>query len=727
MAPPQYEPPADLPDTVEELESSRQDPTRLLQKSILHALNQHEKKNAYNPADGVSNDSRAQRLALAIERAVHDSHGSRAEYTKQCRLLVANLKSNTELIGRLISHTLTPPMLAVMTSDDLKTEKQQQETAAAKERSVRQSVISTEEAQGPRYRRTHKGDELIDNDGFPGTTEAVSLPQRQAPSAQKAGGPSRAQHGRKPSGEPMKIDTQHSPNGDFDINKVFSSVKSPTAAHRRRPSGPAPSQGPGVDPDVDRLLEDDGNDSDPYSPTEETDPEIVWRGQLIMAATANFQAVAKHVAGADLAKTLNLPWTTLLPRKLNVGGRIAMNSATEYLCSMRWNTIADLVVISLKAATDAGKADFDRLFNYFVARERWAVIGDKGVGNVKDTYLVPVPAGTGNQPEFLLNLEDNFLPHTRTENLLLLVIVFKNDENTMRRIHGPEWNKAPSSATPQMPVNASPSPAPAGFPPRTSSVPGPAFSPTTPHPGVAGGFAPPQPGPHQHMQTGAGPYPAGGDHQLVLTQEQQQQQGEATARHILGPYASATTLSFLMPHAHKMAPSEWHIIRRVLEREPKARDDLGVLGQLIARESENRQQQQVPPQQYPQQAPSQGMAMMPQAIPQQQPAAPIVQHHHQQLTQTSNPTPQGAPAQPQATPPLPAVKSNASSPTPVPVPSMPQHSQPPQQPPQQQHSPAPRQTPISLPPIPGMPASVHQSYQQAQAQANQARSGAPPA
>lgn len=719
VATPQYEPPADLPNTVEELEASRQDPTKLIQKSILHALNQHEKKNDYNPADGVANDSRALRLALAIERAIHDSHGSRVEYTRQCRLLIANLKSNTELIGRLLDHSLTPPMLAVMTSDDLKTEKQQQETALAKERSMRQSVIATEESQGPRYRKTHKGDELIDNDGSVGPNEAAAMPQRQLPSAQKPGGPSRAQHGRNLSGEPMRIDTRQSPNSDFDINKVFSSVKSPTAVHRRRPSGPAPSQGPGIDPDVDRLLEDDGNDSDPYSPTEESDPDVVWRGQLVMAATADFQAVAKHVAGANLAKTLNMPWTTLLPRKLNVGGRIAMNSATEYLCSMRWNTVADLIVVSLKAATEAGQADFDRLFNYFVARERWAVIGDKGVGNVKDTYLVPVPAGSGNVPEFLLNLEDNYLPHTRTENLLLLVIVFKNDETTMRRIHGPEWNSQLAPAGPSsMPVNASPSPASMGVPQRNPSVPGPAFSPTTPHPGATGGFPPPQHATQQHMQQSVTPQPAAGDPQQTVTPEQQQQ-GEERARQILGPYGSATTLSFLMPHAHKMAPSEWQIIRRVLEREPKARDDLAVLGHLIARESEIRQQQQGPSQSHP----PQGANMVPQPTPQQQPMAPVAPQYHQQAMHTPNPAPQTMSGQPNATQSIPGVRSSASSPTPTPGAALPQQSQPPQQ----QHSPAPRQTPISLPPIPGMPASVHQSYQQAQAQANQARSGAPPA
>lgn len=714
VATPHYDPPADLPNAITELLDWRQGPAKLLQKSLVHALNLHEKNNGYNPADGASNGSRAERLAIAIERAVHDSHGSREEYSKQCRVLVANLKTNTELIGRLLDHTLTPPMLAVMTSDDLQTEKQQQETALAKERSVRQSVIATEEAQGPRYRRTHKGDELIESDGPAGAAEGASLPQRQTPQTQKIAGSARAQHGRKPSGDAMRIDTQQSPTSDFDINKVFSSVKSPTAAHRRRPSGPAPSQGPGVDPDVDRLLEDDGNDSPPYSPTEETDPEVVWRGQLTMAATADFQAVAKHVAGANLAKTLNLPWTTLLPRKLTVGGRIAMDSATEYLCSMRWNTMADLVIISLKAANDAGKADFDRLFNYFMARERWAVIGEKGVGNVKDTYLVPVPVGTGNQPEFLLNLEDNFLPHTRTENMLLLVIVFRNDESTMRRIHGPDWNNklAPAGPSPMMPANASPSPAPTTGPSqRTTSVAGPSFSPTTPHLGGPGGFPPPPHGAQQqHMQqpsvVGPPQPPAGGDQAVTA---EQQRQGEATARNILGPYASAPTLSFLMPHAHKMAPSEWQIIRRVLERDPKAREDLAVLGQLIARESESRQHQQGPP------LGGGSMPPAPQPPPPQQQATPpgIVPYQPQTIHTPIPPQPASVQSTPKPN------SANSLSP-PVPVPSIAQQT------PASQASPPPRQTPISLPTIPGMPASVHQSYQQAQAQANQARSGAPP-
>lgn len=665
---PDYEPPADLPDTITELPEARQGPAKLLHKSLQYSI-AHQDNNSKIPNDGVSNETRAVRLAIAIERAVHDH--SQHEYIKQCRSLGSNLKSNLDLTSRLLTGTLTPPMLAVMSSDELQTDKMQEETAAAKERSVRQSVIGIDDTQGPRVRKTHKGDELVD-DG----SEMAPIPQRQG---SKTGSSSRAQqsHSRKPSG-----DVQPAPASNFDIKKVMDGVnKSPTVAHRRRPSGPAPSQAPIEDADVDRLLEDDDPASPPYSPAEEElDPDVVWRGQLIMPATADFKVNAKHIAGANLLKTLDIPYNALLPDRLIVGGRIAMSSATEYLCSLRWSSVMDLVTVSLEPAREEGKHDFNQLFDYFMSRERWAVVGDKRHANVKDTYLVPVPAGTGNQPEFLLNLEDNYFPVTRTENTLLLVIVYRNDDLTLRKIHGA--GEAGGTATGAQMTDGSPNPAPNNGVQRAMSAAGPGYSPTTPHVGN-GGFGPPQAGQryNQAPQPGA-----------PLTNEQAQAQaqmeGEAMARSILGPFASAATLVYLMPHAHQMSSTEWQIIRRVLEQEPRARDDLQYLGVLISRESEADSYQQ-------------------------QPATQQGQHPAQQ-----SPNAAGTPGYqgPQAQPPqqqYAGATSQTAGVSPVPTSGTPSQL-------------PPRQTPISLPPIPGMPASVHQSYHLAQAE-RQARDVQSPA
>lgn len=668
---PDYEPPNDLPDAVTELPEVRQGPARLLHKSLLHSIQQQDDKLKASK-EGLSIEKRAVRLAIAIERAVHDN--AQPEYIKQCRSLAANLKSNLDLTARLLTGTLTPPMLAVMTSDELQTDKMQQETAAAKERSVRQSVIGIDDTQGPRIRKTHKGDELVD-DG----SEVATLPQRQVP---KTGSASRVQqsHSRKSSG-----DVQQSSANSFDIKKVMDGVnKSPTVAHGRRPSAPAPAQVPIEDADVDRLLEDDGPASPPYSPAdEEVDPNVVWRGQLSMPATADFKVNAKHIAGANLLKTLDIPYTSLLPDKLVVGGRIAITSATEYLCSLRWSPVMDLVTVSLEPAREEGKQDFNRLFDYFMSKERWAVVGDKRHANVKDTYLIPVPAGTGNQPEFLLNLEDNFFPPTRAENTLLLVIVYRNDDMTLRKI---QEQAGGASSGAHMATNASPSPAPNNpYVQRVGSAAGPGYSPTTPQVGASGFTAPPS---GQHYAQA--PQPG-----VPLTKDQAQAQaqmeGEAMARSILGPFASAATLVFLMPHAHQMSSTEWQIIRRVLEQEPRARDDLAYLGQLISQQSESDSQQQQAP-------PVQGQPPIQHAI-QQTPNSAGTQTY--QISQ-AQPQQQYAGAPPQAV----GVSPGPSSALPSQLP--------------------PRQTPISLPPIAGMPASVHQSYHLAQAE-RQARDVQSPA
>lgn len=615
---PPYNPPEDLPDKLTELPQQRQGPAQLLMKSLVVAVNTAEKKGAYSPADGVSNESRAERLSIAIERAVHDTHPSQKEYAAQVRTLTFNLKKNQELCERLLNHTLTPPMLAAMTTEELASEDLQRETAEMKARAEKQSILITED--GPRMRRTHKGDEMVADENFAiPSDETPSVARR--PSAREPPGeaarPSESDQSRESaapgadntqysaSGDAMQIDPQHSPSADnFDIKKVFSSVKSPTVGHHRRPSAPAPVAGPGDDPDVDRLLEEDGNDSPPYSPSEETDPDVVWRGHLSMPSVANFYATAKYAGGANLARTIGLPWTTLIPHRLKVAGRISEENATEYLCGLRYSAPTDIVVASLTPATDDSKVEFDALVNYFVSKKRYAVVGDKGIANVRDTYVIPVLAGTGNHPEFMLNLEDNLIPHTRTENILLLVIVYRNDPGQMEKLHGPNWAvKASQSPGP----NAS-TPTPAGFAQRAASISAPAFSPTSPH-GPFTGFpasrqshtpahATPQP-PH-HTPYGGQPSAQQQQQQHQkhpappLSQEAKQQMGEALAHEILGPLIDSPTVSFLLPQAHQMTRNEWEVVRMLYEREPKSREDLTHLSQLLEKEGGNNTQSQAP-------------------------------------------------------------------------------------------------------------------------------------
>ena len=540
-------------------------------------------------------------------------------YSSQARTLGFNLKSNPELVTQLLSRTLTPPMLASMTTEELASKELQRETAEMKARAEKQAIKITED--GPRVRRTHKGEEVVGGDDFampsdetPGPSVGRRSNKREPQSGPAPPAPAPAQHGEKEQAEQsaqpdhpppspaaprdgLHVDTKQSPRTDFDINKVFSSVKSPTAGHNRHPSNQAgPAGGPGIDPEVDRMLQDDGNESPPYSPTEETDPDVVWRGEFVMNTVANFQATAKHIGGVKLVDSIGLPWSSLIPRRLQVAGRIDEKQAIEYLCGLRYSLPTDLVVVSLQPAAEASRPDFQRLIDYFVSKKRYGVVGDKAAANVRDTYLVPVlPGGESDQPEFMLNLSDNYIPHNRTEPMLLVVFVYRNDPETVSRIHG--VNAADPATASQSPTigTGTPTPAPLGHPQRHPSISGPAFSPASPQgafpnfPNSRQSHTPIQP-PHvphskpyapyqqQQQQQGPGGRPANQDMAAA------QQHGEQVAREILGPYITSPTVSFLMPQAAIMSRSEWHLIRRIYERDQRSREDLGYLNSVLERE-----------------------------------------------------------------------------------------------------------------------------------------------
>lgn len=701
---PKYTSPEDLAAKISDLSpESRQGPAKALSKSLTSSIGAAEKKGLYVASDGVTVGARAERFALQIERAVHDSHPNFAAYTAQIKTLVFNLKNNLELAVGLLKGTLTPLALAGMTTEELASKELQKETAEMKARAEKQSILINEE--GPRVRRTHKGEEIVGEDDSVAVDDALppvrrstivrettsesarppadedeqnadNEPHVELPAHIEQSAPSRA---------PLQVDTkqqqQHSPKTDFDINKVFSSVKSPTATAQRRPSA-LPVGGPGVDPEVDRMLQDDGTESPPYSPTEENDPDVVWKGNLIMNTVAEVPVVAKYVGGAKLNETIGLPWTSLIPPKLSVAGRIDETKATEYLCGLRYSAPTDIVVVRLEPTSKSAKTAILRIINYFVSKKRYGVVGDKGIGQVRDTYLIPVMPGTGGHPEFILNLEDNYLPQTRTEPMLLCVFVYRNDPSTLQRQHGTNTSGHPVS---QSPVVNTPTPPQGGFAQRNPSMSAPQFSPTSPqgtfptpnHPparngqGLSGPSAP-QTTPLQAPQPPPQPQPAP-QNGPSLPQDAQAH-GERVARQILGELIDSPTVHFLLPHASRMQPKEWELVRDVYLRDPAARTDLNQLSALLAKESSARNSERGPGTQ--QQSPSQQQ--------QQQQSPPQTQHHG---------PPPSAQGQTQPPPPAPLRAPIVQQQTPIPPPPVPRQT--PIPPPQ-----IPRQTPIPPPQIP---------------------------
>lgn len=589
-----YAPPPDLAKTVTELPPGRLGPAKALFKSITHALTNLQKQGNLTLEGGTSIESRAESLGLQIERAVFDTHPAtkgQKEYSQQIKTLTHNLKTNLELCSGLVAGTSSPNTLAVMTSEQLATSEMQRQTAELRAKVEKQSILPSAET-GPRIRRTHKGEEVIDDETF-NNSEApppiptaprrrISQPVKNEPTGgdqvDLASHPAQTQ---TPDGEGK----QRSPsNPNFNIAEVFSHVKSPTSTQNRRPSAPAgPATGPGVDPDVDRMLQDE-NESPPYSPTEDTsDPDVVWRGSLAMSSIADFQATAKHIGGADFSKLGS--WSKLIPKKLTVAGRIQQQSAIEYLCGLRYSNLTDIIVVHIAPVSPASQPEFNALINYFVSKKRYGVIGDKVVGNVRDTYLVPVPAGEDNHPEFMLNLADNKIPKGRSEAMLLAVFVYRNDPEQLKQMKDAQG------------PNPQDTPTPTGYAPRSNSTSGPAFSPATPQ----GPFPPhqynghlqsttPVPIPQPPHMSRPPPPPVAAPPQTSTPMSeaqkaQAQQAGQVMAQEVLGPLITVPTVQFLLPQAYQMSRKEWEVIREVYNRDPKAREDLVYLGALLEKES----------------------------------------------------------------------------------------------------------------------------------------------
>ena len=544
---------------------------------------------------GDTLETKAERLAIQVEDAIWNTHSDKAAYNKQARALFSNLKINQELCNGLLTKSLAPRTLAVMTSDEMASKEKRREEAEMKARSDKQSIMVTED--GPRMRRTHKGDEVIEEDNFAVPSDnTMSTARRRSMLDPNSDMATRSREnspgnevelpenindyrsrdnirGQVAPKQPLNVETKPiqppmrkaSTQGDFDIKKVFSSVQSPTGAqhHIRRPSSniAPPANGPGVDPEIDKLLQDDeGNESPPYSPAEyNSDPDIVWRGMVDMDSVATFPAVAKHIGGADLSR--QVPWSDILQKDLRVAGRIDPEKANEYLCSLRYSQPTDVVVVAVTPTGETAAQKFQELYQYFHSKNRYGVLSNKGIGNIRDTYLVPVPPHPSNLPDFIINLEGHKVPENRSEPMILVALVIRNE-------YHPEANRSFDGN-----VEAQ-SPSVTGHPQRQMSISGagPAMSPIAPQGSFQGGP------PSQPMMS---PEEAQRRAQQEETHLRDQRTGEETAARILGHHVHAPTVTFLMPQAYQMRPLEWEVIRDILEEDQKAQTDLQHLSQVL--------------------------------------------------------------------------------------------------------------------------------------------------
>ncbi len=599
-----------------------------LVKLFVDQTQQAQKDGTFKLLQGQSHDAFGLKLGLAVEYAVYlnfwgQSAQPSSQYSDKFRMINHNVKANPALRDRLFSGGLSPNELSKMSSFDMASKELQEKTEEIMKESEKQHIIIQED--GPRIRRTHKGEELVDNESEvaqgsdlvpthapvrrrepeidTGAPKQASPPAMDPPSPAAVEGTSYATSAGSPTAnQPLVVDTSAPPrpgtaadrksSSTFNIQDVWSSVSGPAGSEGQRvlqkaTSSATPTQAqsrPGeADADIDRLLKgEEVEEEEPYSPTDyAADPgSTIWRGKITMPSIAEFQGIAKHVAGANLSSTY--PWSQLIPSSLMIEGRIAVDRASDYLCGLKWSHTTELSVVSVTPIDEPDSiAQFDKLFRYFTERNRYGVIGKSPVAAVRDTYLATLEVGMSKKPDFVELLEYCTIEDPSPERILLLTFVVKNNNSPSA-----QNNNSPSAhATPRH-LDAATVASPIG-PPMSHSTSN-SFSAPTP---MDHSYSPNPGYPHMpHQYSNSPPQPQQHAFQMPPQQHQAYQQsqpypipsGMDAARQALGnELANSTSVGDLLQEAPNTGVPEFLVIKDILENVPASRNDFGILKGLL--------------------------------------------------------------------------------------------------------------------------------------------------
>lgn len=626
-------PQMELVEDIADLQSdARQTIAKALVNSFVDLTKQAQKEGVFSLPPNQSVDAFGNKLGLAVEYAIFlNFWGTAAEphnhYREKFRTIKFNVEKNPALRNRLLTGELSPNDFSKMSSNDMASKDLQEKTAEMKRAADKQAVLV--EQQGPRIRRTHKGEEFVEGPDSQGPTlpdtvfsapvrrprtSDADIPVQESPEAVSPRSPNAVELpedigttvASPKTTQSLSVDTkapsrpgagpERQSSSNFNIQDVWSSVTGPDAETQKpKPvlqhteSGQAvPPPQPAVesgDADIDRLLkEDDAEEEEPYSPIEyPTDPNVpVWNGRLIMEGVAEFNGIGKHVAGANLNGTI--PWNMLMSETINVEGRIDIERATEYLCALKYSKTTDVSVVAITPTEEEeSKTTFEKLFQYFTDRKRYGVIVKKS--DAKDVYLVPLDAGTTVKPEFIELLEYCTIQTPVPERMLLVTFVIRShnaaaaqENNTPRQ---------PDAAAIASPINASGGPAPSPFtaqpPMGYHGSPTPAGYHNSP-PQPQGGFQQPQ----QYSHTPPQQLPYG-----IPPHQQHQQQpppyqppyngpvGMEAAKQVLGEMAYAPTVGAMLDEAPTAGVVEFQIVREIYENVSAAKENYDMLKTML--------------------------------------------------------------------------------------------------------------------------------------------------
>lgn len=378
----------DLVQDISELKpNARKNVAAGLKKQFVKAISDisSPSKRLYRIPDGETADSLGNHYGIHVEHCLFLNYcgmppNMGGAYSDHSKMIHFNISKNPELLLKVLNDVITPDHLSKMDSADMATEEQKQKDAMIQEQNRKQSMAVQDEQK--RIRRTHKGEELVDDqyEQFGHETMTNAAPR-------------------------------------YSLQQDETPLRSSSATQSAHRGSDAQSHPP-------MYNADQGGPTvlSPIAPSS----DVVWRGHMEVHDTAvtSFDISAHHVAGAELGSPSTQ--SALFPNVLTMGGRIVPERADNYLTSLSAARATDVVVYKLvpSEASDS----FEWLWDYLkYQKNRYGVVTNvKEEKGVRDLYLVPLSGGAADGPAFLRQLERNTLDMSRHEHILLAVLVVKH-------------------------------------------------------------------------------------------------------------------------------------------------------------------------------------------------------------------------------------------------------------------------------------------------------------
>lgn len=165
--------------------------------------------------------------------------------------------------------------------------------------------------------------------------------------------------------------------------------------------------------------------------------EGAWKGQVIVGhniqVDAKVDVVVKRATVVKPVNTFDASCMDLFPDKLEVQGHATAGLVEKELRMLNFSLGRDMITFRIEPALDADSIEFDRLFEYFIRRERYGTVNHAGGHNVDKVYLIPVPAGS-QYPEYISSLDYESLPGHKEVKVLLLVVLFQVKQAAQEQI-----------------------------------------------------------------------------------------------------------------------------------------------------------------------------------------------------------------------------------------------------------------------------------------------------